>query len=180
MAIREIQDGEDKVVQAFDRTYQGAITESMRHNGATGKVAMPAGHSSDSPQYEAWDKAAADGAAANATAEHMIFRARQACTVRSVHYLPDAALTADNGNYATITVQKRAAGGGSPVTVASKTTQITGSGNWTQWVAVALALSTTAANIKLAAGETLTVAITKTGTGVVVPAGQLIVSYSLT
>lgn len=180
MAIREKQDGEDKVEEAYNREFGGASIESLRRDGKTGKVTMPAGHASASPQYEAWDKPAIDGSAAAATAEHVIFRAKQACTIQSAHYIPDAALTADNTNFATITVKRRNADGTGAVTVASIATTIAapGSGNWLQWVAVTLAL--TAANIKLTAGQILTVAITKASAGVAVQPGQLIVAYQLT
>jgi len=117
---------------------------------------------------QSWQKAAADASAATATAETPVGRVGAAVTLGTIYYVPLAALTADNSNYATITVSKRTGAGGA-VTVASVTTQITGSGNWTAFVPVAIPISAGS----LAAGDVLTVAITKTGSGVVVPAGVL-------
>lgn len=89
-------------------------------------------------------------------------------TLTTFKFLPDAALTANNSNYATISVYKRSSG--VQTLLASRTTQITGSGNWTAWTAVTLTVSTGV----VTAGDTLTVEITKTGSGVSVPAGELV------
>lgn len=78
------------------------------------------------------------------------------------------AVTANDTNYATVTVSKRTGAGGA-VVIASRTTQITGgSGNIVAFVPVTLTL--TAANQLLAAGDVLTVAVTKTGSGVALTA----------
>lgn len=112
---------------------------------------------------------AADGAAATATSETVACGTRNGGRLIGVRYVPGAALTADNTNYATITVSKRDSAGGTKTTVASRTTQVTGSGSWTAFVPVELTLAA-AADI-LNAGGTLTFEIAKAGTGVVVPAG---------
>jgi hypothetical protein len=167
--IRETQDGEDFVLKAGGREYNSAEVEALRINGTTGKVSMDATR----PQV-AWNKDAADGAAGTATAEHAIFRAPFAMTIKAIRYIPDAALTQDNSNYATITVAKRNSGGA--VTLGSQTTRSVasgGSGSWTQWGAVTIPVSTAS----VAAGDIITVAISKSGTGVVVPAGQLLIEY---
>jgi hypothetical protein len=124
-----------------------------------------------------WPKDAIDAAANTATAEHAIGHSPAAGTVRSVKYVPTAALTADNTNYATITVWKRDSAGANQTKVAEVTTQITGSGNWTAFAPVALTLQA-AANIALAAGSSLTVQIAKAGSGVQVPAGTLVVEMT--
>lgn len=176
--IREKQDGEDLVLEAYDRHYGGVATEALRIDGSTGKVTAAVGLVGGTVQLAQWDKEAADGAAANTLAEHSIFRAPANLIVKSAKYIPDAALTANDATYATITVQRRNADGSGAVTVASETTKVTGgSGNWSAFVAVSLAL--TAANLKLAAGQILTVEILKASTGVVVPAGQLVIGYVL-
>ena len=90
--------------------------------------------------------------------------------VGSMYLLPNAALTASNSAYATITVAKRTAGG-SPTTIASVTTQITGSGNWTAFKPVPLNV---VAGAFLAAGDVVTVTVAHTGGGVNVPASQLV------
>lgn len=167
--IREKQDGEDLVFVAVDRTNAAAgEKEVLRLNGNLGSVKL-----ANTSWSECWDKAAADGAAATATTEHSIMRASADMTLVGVRYVPDAALTADNTNYATITIKRRDAAGGNATTLASVTTQITGSGNWTQWVAINLPVVVSA----IAAGQIVTVSIAKAGSGVVVPAGQLVFEY---
>lgn len=122
-------------------------------------------------------KTAADGAAATLTAEtpQGLVGPNSAGPVGSVYFLPAAALTASDTNYATIQVQKRTAGGAA-VTIAQSTTQTVaggGTGSWTAWQAVQIALSTPTPT--LAALDALTYNIGKTGTGVVVPAGFLFI-----
>jgi hypothetical protein len=167
--IREKQDGEDLVFVAVDRTNAAAgEREVLRLNGNTGSVKQ-----ASTAWAECWDKSAVDGSASAATAEHTIFRAASDMTLNAVRYVPDAALTADNTNYATITVKRRNADGTGAVTLASVTTQITGSGNWSQWVAVNIPV----VNASVSAGQIVTVGIAKAGTGVAVPAGQLVSEY---
>lgn len=116
----------------------------------------------------AFVKAAADGAAGTATAETAFARVSQPGNVSNVFYVPSAALTGDPTNNATILVQKRDGIGGAPVTVATLTTTV----SWAAFVPVSLGTITNAA---LAPGNVLTLSISKGGTGVVVPAGELIV-----
>lgn len=79
------------------------------------------------------------------------------------------AVTANDTNYATVTVAKRTAGG-SASTIAAKNTKTSGSSGSGSLTAFAPydfpAAAFTAANIQLAAGDALTLAIAKTGTGV--------------
>ena len=116
---------------------------------------------------QAWQKSAADGAAATATAETPIGQCGAACTISAIRIVPQAALTGDNANNATILIQKRTGAGG-PTTVATITTTVA-NGNWVAFVPVNIPLTT--ANVL--AGDVLTVTISKGGTGVVVPALQL-------
>jgi hypothetical protein len=121
-------------------------------------------------------KAIADGAAGTQGAESVLGTAPNAAsTVVAVRFSPAASLTADNTNYATLFVYRRAASNQAQTTIASVITQITGSGNWTAWKEVDLTLSNTA----LTANDVITYAITKTGTGVVVPAGNWQVLISI-
>lgn len=125
-------------------------------------------------------KDAADGAAGTATAERAFWLADvHTKTVSSVKFVPGAALTADNANYATLIVRKRTAAGVDGGIVAQVTTQIAGgSGNWTAHVPVSIPLTTQVASSRfdLLTGESLTFEITKTGIGVVVPVGALVVN----
>ena len=51
-------------------------------------------------------------------------------TIVAVDICPHATLTADNTDYATLSLTKSDGAAGSATTIASQTTQITGSGNW--------------------------------------------------
>ncbi len=99
--------------------------------------------------------------------------------VTRVYYVPGAALTAHDTDYATITVSKYTAAGGSKTTVASITTKITGgSGDWTAFVPVELTLSATAADLVLESEAVLTYEVAKAASGVAIPAGKIVVVLS--
>lgn len=119
-----------------------------------------------------WEKQAADGAAGNATSEMPMGRLEGSIPIGHVFYLvPGAALTANDTNYATITIYKRTAGGGSTA-IAQITTKITGgSGNWTAFLPIALTTTIAAAE-----GDSISFDIAKAGTGVVVPVFALTAS----
>lgn len=124
-----------------------------------------------------WQKAAADATAGTATAESLIPRHPRKERVVGIEFVPAAALTANDTDYATLTVYKRAAAGGSQTALASITTKITGgSGNWTAFVAVDFG---TIATPDLLVGDNLTLAITKAGSGVAVPIGFLRVKTAI-
>lgn len=132
----------------------------------------------------AWEvQRVVDAAAADATAETVVGYVPKApganastAKVLRVYYLPGAALTAHDTDYATILVSKYTAAGASKTTVATITTKITGgSGNWTAFVPMEITLSATAANLILASGAILTYEVSKAGNGVALPAGKLVV-----
>jgi hypothetical protein len=81
---------------------------------------------------------------------------------------PAAALTASDTNYATFTVNKRtSAAPGTAVPIATFTTKVTGgTGSWTAWQAVAVAV---AAGTFVAPGDVITVSTAKASSGVVLP-----------
>lgn len=125
-------------------------------------------------RWEHWPKPAADGAASTATAEVPMFHAPvKTLVVKSVRFIPAAALTADSTNFATITVRKRTATGADGGVVASRTTALVAAGGSGDWVAFRSVLFNLGTALTMSLGESLTVAITKSGTGVVVPAGVL-------
>ena len=119
---------------------------------------------------------ATDAAASTVTSETVVAGVPRRTRVLFAYYVPAAALTADNTNYATITVSARDAAGGNKTTIASRTTQITGSGNWTAWVPVPLTV--TAVTSHVAAGGTITYEVAKAGTGVQLPAGSVFLVVS--
>ena len=124
----------------------------------------------------AYVKLAADGAAATATTNLTFNGARRSCRIQRAFWIPEAVLTADNTNFATIVLSKRT-GGGADVVMASIATTIAspGSGNFAVGVAVPLVLSTVAGAIVMAANDSYRFGITKSGTGVVVGIGTLVV-----
>jgi hypothetical protein len=115
-----------------------------------------------------------DGAAATATAETPILSAPNGAIILNARYNPSAALTADNTDYATLTVARRDAAGANPEVIAAITTEITGTGDWVAFVAEDFA---PLANTAIEAGGAVTFEIEKAGSGVVVPAGSLQVDY---
>lgn len=119
-------------------------------------------------------KVAADGAAGTATTETAFARVSRTGTIVGAWFVPSAALTADNTNNAALALAKRDGIGGGSTSVASLTTTIA-NGNWTAFVPVSLG---TLSNASVAAGNVLTFAISKNGSGVVVPAGSLIVAIA--
>jgi hypothetical protein len=122
-----------------------------------------------------FDKAAADALASTTTAETGTgIYVPAAARILSVTFVPTSGgVTADNTNFATVTVSTRDSAGATLATVATLTTTITSSGNLTQYAGKALVL--TAANQLVSAGSTVTFSIAKSGTGVIVPAGRVTV-----
>lgn len=119
-------------------------------------------------------KVAADGAAGTATTETAFSRISRTGTIVGAWFVPSSTLTGDASNNATLTLAKRDGAGGGASTVAAITTTAV-AGNWSAFVPVSLG---TLSNASVAAGNVLTFAISKGGTGVVVPAGTLIVAIS--
>lgn len=117
-----------------------------------------------------------DALASTATAEIPVGVAVNASKIVKAYYLPGAALTADDTDYATITVSRYTAAGGSKTTIATVTTKITGgTGDWTAKVPVAITLS---ADNAVAAGALITYEVAKEGSGVALPAGSLVLVLS--
>lgn len=125
------------------------------------------------PEYV---KVAADAAASTVTAETAFHKAGSfARKIAKIEFVPSAALTANDTNFATLIVGKRSAAGGARTTLKQVTTAIAGgTGNWTAFVAVDFGVLTVSS---LAAGDSITLEITKAAAGVAVPAGVLKVTY---
>jgi hypothetical protein len=118
----------------------------------------------------------ADGSALATTSERVIFTAPQDVTVTGASIEPAGAVTASDANFATITLARRDAGGGGKVTVASTTTQTTGTGSWTAFAAESLG---TLANASLSEGQKLTIEVSKTGLGVALPVLTVQIEYTV-
>jgi hypothetical protein len=96
--------------------------------------------------------------------------------ILSVTFVPSAAITANATHYSDYTVTRYTAGA-SGTTVASRSWAATNSVAETP---EAMTLSGTAANLLLAADDTLSVVKTVTGNGLVIPDGLLVIRYQLT
>jgi hypothetical protein len=131
----------------------------------------------DRVQAIQWSKESADGSSLTATSERVVFTAPEDITITDVFVEPAAALTANDLNFATITIARRDSSGGGKVTVATRTTQTTGTGNWSAFSPVSLgSLSNTA----LSEGQKVTVEITKPGgVGVVLPVLIVQIEYTV-
>ena len=126
--------------------------------------------------YVFTEKHNADSAAGDASAEHIFFKARHNMTITTIIFMPDAALTADDTNFATLTVYRRDDDGTNQVIVSSADTTTSDTGSWPIFEPVDLGALTTTT---VATDELLTFEITKSGTGVIVPSGTLQVEYDL-
>ncbi len=100
------------------------------------------------------------------------FRAPHKCTVTAATLVPSAAITADGTNYAVYTLTRHTAG-------ASAATTATRSWIATNSVALTEESMTLGAGVALAAGDTLTIIKTVAGTGLLIPACLLVVTYQL-
>lgn len=122
-------------------------------------------------------KPAADAMASTTTAGTASIQTwmPRAGRVIAAKILPTAALTADNTNYATVSLGKHDGAGGAVTTMASRATTVADSGSWVAGTEVNLTLSATLANTYFAKGDVLGFAIAKAGTGVAVPISTLVV-----
>jgi hypothetical protein len=89
------------------------------------------------------------------------------CKVTGVKWIPKAGITANASNYFTLNLRNRTTGAGTAV-AASRSYAAT---NSTALTPETVALSGTAANLNVAAGDLLTVEKLNTGTGLAMPAG---------
>lgn len=112
---------------------------------------------------------------AASTGNLTVFIARRKCTVTGVAILPSAAITADGTNNAVYTLTRHTAGA-TATTVATRSWAATNSVALTE---EAMTLSATAANLILAVNDTLTIIKTVGGTGLVIPALTIMITYQL-
>jgi hypothetical protein len=111
---------------------------------------------------------AGDAAAADTFAEYPIggiAMTTDSFVITDINLVPQSSLTADNTNYATITIATRNSSGGVPQDQAEVTTEITGSGDWGAFDKIALTVSDTTVNNN----RGFTIEIAKAGTGVQLP-----------
>ena len=117
-----------------------------------------------------WRKGNDDATALTATGETVFSRLTADALITDLAIVPRGALVADPANFATLTIAKRS-GAGAPVTLATFATSAL---SWMANVEIPLPITLPS----VSAGDSLTVAIAKSGTGVIVPAGELFVTLS--
>ncbi len=121
----------------------------------------------------------ADGAANTATAETTIGVLPEGGTLLGAWVTGDAGVTADDTNYATITLRKRTSAGASATSIATLSTTTAGSGTWTAFAPEAFTVVTAASANVVAAGSSLTLEISKPGSGVQLPIIKVILLFAL-
>lgn len=108
------------------------------------------------------------GTIGTAVTESVIYRAPAAGVVKAAYYTAPVAIPGNDTTFATFTLSKRTAGGAATV-IGSQNTKITGgAGSAVAFVPVPLVL--VGAAVQLAAGDVLTIAVTKGSTGVAISA----------
>ncbi len=119
------------------------------------------------------------GTAGTVAAESAIYYARNKCLVKAFVVTTPVAVTAGDTNYKIFTLAKRTAGG-SPTTVCTMNTSISVAGFTGDIVALAPVSGTlVAAAVQLAAGDSLTLAVTKAASGLAVAAATSFVSFEV-
>jgi hypothetical protein len=117
-----------------------------------------------------WFKEAADAMAADATAERVAYTAKEHEVVSRIRIQPAAGLTANATDFASVIVTRRDANGANSAVVATLATTVLGTNSW---VAFDDVVAASLANTSLTPGQKLTVQITKSGAGVVVPVSSV-------
>lgn len=126
-----------------------------------------------------WQKTADDASAAATTAEFVLQTVPRRAKLVSAWYVPNngTGLTANASNYSSLIFQSRNGAGGSALSLGTTNTTPTangGTGNWSQWNTVNLAITAFDPNNQvIPALGFLTLNIAKGSAGVVTPAGTL-------
>lgn len=118
-------------------------------------------------------KAAVDGAAATPTAADFFYVADRDRQVVDVDFVSASPVAANDTNFATLIINKHDPGGAGTVAASRSTTIAAPGGAITAGAPFDIPPSATVANTIIAAGQLLSFQITKTGGGVVVPAGYV-------
>jgi hypothetical protein len=94
--------------------------------------------------------------------------------ITGVKWVPSAAVTANGTNFSTLSVRNRGAAGSGSALPATRSYAAT---NSVAWVGEDCTLSGTTSDLLLTAGDVVTVQMIHSGTGVVIPAGTVRISY---
>lgn len=119
-----------------------------------------------------------DAAMANATTddELIVFVAPNNLTITGVKWTPAANVTANGTNFSVLSVRNRKADASGTALPASRSYAAT---NSVALVAEAATLSGTAADLTVAKGDVITVQRIHTASGVIIPAGQVEITYRI-
>jgi hypothetical protein len=118
-------------------------------------------------------KVAADAMASTTTASTAFWRAPRDCDVISAEFSTVGTVAADGTDIVGIVLNKADGAGGSATAIGTYNSLTSAQGAIASNVPAVVPISTTAATVRLAAGNVLTFQITKGGAGKVVPAGQM-------
>jgi hypothetical protein len=116
------------------------------------------------------------GVAAGTAAEWPLLELPYNAQIKSVRWVPSAAVTANATNYATLSLRNRGSNGSGSVVPASRAYSAT---NSAAQVGEAMTLSGTASDLQPAAGDVLTLGVAHSGTGLTIPAGLVRVSVQV-
>ena len=105
-----------------------------------------------------------------------VFHAEKACTVTGILWVPAAAVTGDTTNTFSLAVQNKGQAGAGTTAVTATKTYATATDSVAH-DAEALTLSSTAANLELAAGDVLVLVRAIVGTGLAQPDGLVEVAF---
>lgn len=125
-----------------------------------------------------YNKDAADGAAGTETADTYLGEIQYKSELLECYVISADTLTADNTDYATITVEKADGAAGTQTTIAEQTTKITGSGDWAAATRVPITVVSDGEE-EIAAGQVLSFKIAKAASGVAVPILALVLRLRL-
>jgi len=116
------------------------------------------------------------GVAAGTAIEWPLVVAPYNMQITAVRWTPAAAVTANGTNFATLSFRNRTTAGAGTAVPASRAYSAT---NSTAQVAESMTLSGTAADLQPAAGDVLTLGIAHSGTGLLIPAGLVQVTWRI-
>ena len=107
------------------------------------------------------------------------FAAEVACRIVAIDLLDITGVTAHASNYGTATVENKGTTGSGTTSVAARSTDTVSTDDIDTFAAWAITLSTTEANLEIAAGESLSFAWTEAGTGQDLGGAAIVIHYAV-
>lgn len=115
----------------------------------------------------------------SASTEEAVWIAPAKCVILGVSLVDKTGVTGHTQNYGTATITNKGTAGSGTTSVAARSTNVATTANITAWKAWPVTLSTTAADLQLAAGDVLTFAWTEAGSGQDLGGAALQIKYAL-